>query len=125
MAQSYRSSMAADQLRIACVQMTSRADRAANLEKAERLVARAGATGADIVVLPEKWDAIGDHEQLLAAAEPIEGGSAVEAMRGWSRALGITLVGGSISERREGRDKLSNTCVVCDPEGEIAAVYRK
>jgi len=32
---------------------------------------------------------------------------------------------GSITERREGRDKLSNTCVVFDPEGEIAAVYRK
>src|SRR5581483_5128478 len=37
----------------------------------------------------------------------------------------ITLVGGSISERREGREKLSNTCVVVDPQGDIAAVYRK
>ena len=107
------------------MQMTSRADKAVNLDKAERLVARAASTGADVVVLPEKWDAIGDHEQLLAAAEPLDGGAAVEAMRGWSRAHGITLVGGSISERREGREKLSNTCVVCDPEGEIAAVYRK
>ena len=34
-------------------------------------------------------------------------------------------VGGSITERREGREKLSNTCVVFDPEGELAAVYRK
>ena len=51
----------AEQIRVACVQMTSRADRAANLEKADRLVARAAATGADVVVLPEKWDAIGDH----------------------------------------------------------------
>jgi len=46
-------------------------------------------------------------------------------MRGWARAHGVTLVGGSVSERRQGRVKLSNTCVVCDPEGEIAAVYRK
>ena len=46
-------------------------------------------------------------------------------MRGWARAHGITLVGGSITERREGREKLSNTCVVFDPDGEIAAVYRK
>ena len=43
----------------------------------------------------------------------------------WARTHGITLVGGSVSEQREGREKLSNTCVVCDPEGEIAAVYRK
>ncbi len=104
--------------------MTSRADKAVNLEKAERLVARAAATGADVIVLPEKWDAIGDHEQLLAAADTLEGAT-VEAMRGWARSHGITLVGGSISERREGRDKLSNTCVVLDPEGELAAVYRK
>ena len=46
-----------DLLRVACVQMTSGPDKAANLEKAEPLVARAAATGADVVVLPEKWNA--------------------------------------------------------------------
>ena len=49
---------------------------------------------------------------------PIEGGESVEAMRGWAKTHGITLVGGSITERREGREKLSNTCLVFDPEGE-------
>jgi predicted amidohydrolase len=112
-------------LRVACVQLTSRDDKAANLEKAESLVARAAATGADVVVLPEKWNAIGDADTLRAAAEPLEGGESVEAMRGWARRHGITLVGGSITERREGREKLSNTSVVLDPEGEIAGVYRK
>jgi deaminated glutathione amidase len=105
--------------------MTSRADKAANLEKAEALVARAATTGADVVVLPEKWNVIGSAEVLHDAAEPLEGGESVEAMSGWARRHGITLVGGSITERREGREKLSNTCVVLDPEGEIAAVYRK
>ena len=32
---------------------------------------------------------------------------------------------GSIVERREGREKLSNTCVHVGPDGEIRAVYRK
>jgi predicted amidohydrolase len=105
--------------------MTSRADKAANLERAEALVARAAATGADVILLPEKWNAIGNAEVLHAAAEPLEGGESVEAMAEWARRHGITLVGGSITERREGREKLSNTCVVLDPEGEIAAVYRK
>ena len=40
------------EIRVARVQMTSRADKAANLETAERLVAQAAATGADVVVLP-------------------------------------------------------------------------
>jgi deaminated glutathione amidase len=115
----------ADLLRVACVQLTSRADKAANLERAERLVARAAATGADLVVLPEKWNAIGSAAELHAAAEPLEGGESAEAMAGWARSHGITLVGGSITERRDGREKLSNTSVVFGPDGELLGLYRK
>ena len=114
-----------DRIRIACVQMTSRADKAANLETAERLVAQAAATGADVVVLPEKWNAIGDAALYHGTAEPLEGGESVAAMADWARGHGITLVGGSIAERREGREKLSNTSVVFDPDGRIVALYRK
>jgi predicted amidohydrolase len=112
-------------LRVACVQLTSRSDKAANLEKAERLVAKAATTGADVVLLPEKWNAIGDAEVLHEAAEALEAGESVEAMAGWAHDLGITLIGGSITERREGRDKLSNTSIVFDSDGSIVAVYRK
>ena len=78
-------------LRVACVQLTSRADKAANLEKTERLVAQAAATGADIVILPEKWNAIGDSEELHAAAETLEDGESVAAMASWAQAHAITL----------------------------------
>jgi deaminated glutathione amidase len=114
-----------DRIRVACVQLTSRADKAENLEKTERLVAKAAASGADVVLLPEKWNAIGGLETLQDAAESIDGGESVEAMRGWASRHGITLVGGSITERREGREKLSNTSLVFDPDGELIAVYRK
>jgi predicted amidohydrolase len=114
-----------DRIRVACVQMTSRQDKAANLERAESLVARAASTGADVVVLPEKWNLIGSADDYRAAAEPLDGGPSVAAMSRWARTLGVTLVGGSITERREGRDKLSNTCCVFDPEGGRVAVYRK
>jgi deaminated glutathione amidase len=115
----------ADRLRVACVQINSSTSKAENLERMEPLVARAAAAGADLVLLPEKWNGLGSHEILLDVAESLDGGETVEAMSGWARAHGITLVGGSIAERREGREKLSNTCVVFDPQGEIAAVYRK
>jgi deaminated glutathione amidase len=114
-----------DRIRVACVQLTSRADKAENLEKTERLVAEAAAGGADVVLLPEKWNAIGGVETLHEAAETIETGESVEAMRGWAARHGITLVGGSITERREGREKLSNTSLVFDPDGELVALYRK
>jgi deaminated glutathione amidase len=114
-----------DLIRVACVQLTSRADKAANLEKAERLVAKAAASGADVVLLPEKWNAIGGVDTLHEAAETIEEGESVAAMRGWASRHGITLVGGSITERREGREKLSNTSLVFDPDGELVATYRK
>jgi predicted amidohydrolase len=115
----------ADRLRVACVQINSSPSKAENLERMEPLVARAAATGADLVLLPEKWNGLGSHEILLDVAEALDGGETVEAMSRWSRTHGVTLVGGSIAERREGRDKLANTCVVFDPDGEVAAVYRK
>jgi predicted amidohydrolase len=114
-----------DRLRVACVQMNAGTDKAANLETAERLVARAASTGADVVVLPEKWNAIGSPDTLRANAEPLEGGESVAALRDWARTHAITLVGGSITEIREGRARLSNTCPVFGPDGELAAVYRK
>jgi deaminated glutathione amidase len=114
-----------DRIRVACVQMTSRQEKAANLERAEALVARAAATGADVVVLPEKWNLIGSAAEYREGAEPLDSGESVQAMARWARTLGVTLVGGSITERREGRAKLSNTCCLFDPEGTLAAVYRK
>jgi len=112
-------------LRVACVQLNSSTEKADNLERAERLVARAASTGADLVLLPEKWNAIGLVDTLRAAAEPLEGGETVTAMADWARRHGITVVGGSITEQREGHEKLSNTSCVFDPSGDLVAVYRK
>jgi predicted amidohydrolase len=115
----------ADLLRVACVQLNASESKGDNIERAGVLVARAASTGADLIVLPEKWNGIGPPDFLRANAESLDDGETVEAMRSWARDHKVTIVGGSIPERREGRDKLSNTSIVFDPDGEIAALYRK
>ena len=52
-------------MRVAAVQLTSTADRPANLEAADRLTREAAAGGADLVVLPEKWSVLGTPDDLL------------------------------------------------------------
>jgi deaminated glutathione amidase len=114
-----------DRIRIACVQLTASADKAANLERAERLVARAASLGADVIALPEKWNGVGNAEQLHALAEPLDSGESVAALSRWAQTHGVSIVGGSITERREGHEKLSNTSIVIAPDGSVSALYRK
>jgi predicted amidohydrolase len=111
-------------LRVAAVQLNSGADPAANVIVADRLTRAAAADGAKLIVLPEKWTAMGDDEQLRAAAETLDGPT-LEWARATARELGVDLVAGSILERVAGQEKLANTSVHVDPHGEIKAVYRK
>jgi predicted amidohydrolase len=114
-----------DRIRVACVQMCAGPVKADNLATAERLVAEAAQAGAELVVLPEKWNAWGGADVLRANAERLEGGESVAALAEWARRHGVTIVGGSITEEREGRERLSNTSPVFDADGELVAVYRK
>jgi predicted amidohydrolase len=109
-------------MRAAAVQLNSTGDKARNLAAAEGLVRAAAAAGADFVALPEKWNLLAGGEELLAAAEPLDGPS-LSAARSWARTLGIHLLAGSIGER--GAEKASNTSVLIGPDGEDLAVYRK
>jgi deaminated glutathione amidase len=111
-------------MRAAAIQLNSKADKARNLETAERLVRDAAADGAELVVLPEKWNVLGDAEALREGAEPL-GGPTLTAAGSWARELGIHLVAGSIAERVEGNEKLFNTSTLIGPDGELHARYRK
>ena len=111
-------------MRAAAVQMSSTDDKQRNLATAERLTRAAAADGSTLVVLPEKFNVIGTHDQLVAGAEPLDGPTVTWA-RELARELSIDLVAGSIAERRPGREKLSNTSLHIGSDGEIRATYRK
>jgi predicted amidohydrolase len=112
------------EMRAAAVQLNSTADKARNLENAERLVRAAAGDGAALVVLPEKWNLLGDSEALLEGAEPLDGPT-ISAARSWARELGIHMVAGSIAERTEGHERAFNTSTLIGPSGELEATYRK
>ncbi len=111
-------------MRAAAVQLNSNEDKERNLTCAERLIQDAAADGAELVVLPEKFNVLGRHEAYEAQAETLAGPTV-----GWAREiardLGIDLVAGSFVERREGHDKLANTSVHVGSDGELRGVYRK
>ncbi|MDQ3721215.1 MAG: carbon-nitrogen hydrolase family protein [Actinomycetota bacterium] len=112
-------------MRAAAVQLNSTEDRTRNLERADRLTREAAADGAQLIVLPEKFNVLGEHDALQAGAERLGDGPSMSWARDTARELGIDLVAGSIVERREGRDKLSNTSVHVGPDGSVRAAYRK
>ena len=111
-------------MRAGVVQLNSTEDISRNLETADRLVREAAAGGAQVVVLPEKWNLLGRSGPMAAGAEPLDGQS-VGWARTTARELGIDLVAGSILERVPGHDKHSNTSVHIGPDGELRGVYRK
>jgi predicted amidohydrolase len=106
------------------VQLNSTEDKDRNLLTADRLVRAAARAGAELVVLPEKWNVLGTSEQMVAGAEPLDGPS-IKWARSVARELGIDLIAGSIVERVGGREKTSNTSLHLGPDGEVKAAYRK
>jgi predicted amidohydrolase len=111
-------------LRAAAVQLECTTDVDRNLGEAERLIRAAADDGADLVVLPERLDIRGAPEQYAAKSQALDGHIAGWA-GGLGAELGIDLVAGSIAERREGHERVANTCLHAGPDGQIRAVYRK
>jgi deaminated glutathione amidase len=109
-------------VRAAAVQLQSTPDRDRNLAAADRLTRAAAAAGAELVVLPEKWPALGDPQDTPAFAQPLDG----PAMR-WAsttaRELGIDLVAGSFTA--DDGEARHNTSIHFGPDGEARASYRK
>ena len=111
-------------MRVALVQMNSKDEKAENLERGEMLIAQAAAWGSDLVVLPELWTYLGPRKRHAEVAEPIPG-ETTEFLARLAGRYGFWLVGGSFLEAVEGSERVHNTSVVLNPDGELVARYRK
>jgi predicted amidohydrolase len=109
-------------MRAAAVQLDSKADRNRNLADAEALVRAAANHGATLVALPERFDLRGTPDEYERNADHDRVSSWASEL---ARELGIDLIAGSTSERRQGQGKLSNTSLHFGPDGRVKGLYRK
>jgi deaminated glutathione amidase len=109
----------------AAIQMNAGPDKAANLERAERLVRVGAGRGANLVALPEVFNWRGKRNEQAAAAETLDGQS-LTLMARLARELQIHIVAGSITEQAAaGESRCYNTSALLGPDGGRIAVYRK
>ena len=101
---------------------TDDVDRA--LEVADRLTRAAVRDGAQLVVLPEKWPALGAGDVVRHGAQD-EDGPALTWARRTAGELGIDLVAGSVALRERGSERLRNTSFHIGPDGAVRARYTK
>ncbi len=108
----------------AAIQMNGGRDKAANLERAERLIGEAARRGAEFAALPEVFSWRGRRDEAPAQAEDLEGPT-LSLMARLARELQLYLLAGSIYERVPGQTHSHNTSVLFGPDGARLAIYRK
>jgi len=114
-------------MKVSLIQMNSVSDKVANIGAVEALIERAvREEKPDWVLLPEFFDwAGGSKADKLKNAEIFPGGPAYEMARGQASKHGIFVHAGSIMERIQGEERIHNTSVVFNRDGEEIARYRK
>ncbi len=117
--------MSAPRLRVACVQLRSGEDAAANVATATRLIRDAHAAGATFIATPENtamMSADGGAKPALSFAEKDD--PALPAFTALVRELGIWLLIGSLAIKVS-ETKTANRSFLIGPDGAIAARYDK
>lgn len=111
--------------------MVSSADWHSNQIAAAHWVAQAAQHGAELVVLPEYFGCIGKQDtDKLALAEPLGAGNMQDFLRDTAQQHGIWLAAGGIPIQAShtassAAQKVYNSAMVFNPQGELAAHYNK
>ncbi|GAW19811.1 hypothetical protein ANO14919_093020 [Xylariales sp. No.14919] len=121
-------------LKLACVQLASGADKAANLSHARDKVLEAAHAGANLVVLPECFnspygcDYFPSYAETLLPSPPShEQSPSFHALSDMAAEAKVFLIGGSIPEVKEAEEarKYYNTSLIFGPDGALLATHRK
>ena len=124
--------MQTETLVTACVQMVSGTNVANNLKSAEQGIAKAANQGANLVILPEYFCIMGQHDTDKVAVAEDYRASTPDASTPIQLFLqqqaiqhGIYLIGGTLPLNTTDADKVYNTTLVYAPDGAVVARYDK
>ncbi len=114
-------------MKLAAIQMVSTPDVSRNLIAARRCLEQAAQAGAHLAALPEYFCLMGRRDtDKLQVAETLGHGPIQALLATAARELQMWVVGGTLPVRVPGRDdRVRNTCLVFNPQGELAARYDK
>ncbi len=113
-----------DVFQVAAIQMTSGADKAANVRRAVELIREAQRRGAQLIGLPENFSWLGPEAERAQNAEPLDGPTLTQ-LGALARELKVSLLAGSILEAGAPGGRVYNTSVCFGPDGARLGVYRK
>ena len=113
-------------MKVAAIQMVSTPQRDENLATAARLIDSAAAQGAQLVSLPEYFCHFGWKETDKFQIAEAEGrGPIQDLLAAKAREHGLWLAGGSLPLKTPDPSKVTNTALLFDPQGRVAARYDK
>jgi len=113
-------------MRIAAIQMNSRADVDRNLQLADRLLGEAAADGCTLTVLPENFALMPEKGRDKAKlAEQAGDGPIQDFLAAAAQRLGIWIVAGSMPIKSPQSERVYGACPVYAADGKQQALYRK
>jgi nitrilase len=98
----------------------------ANLRRAEALIAEAAAAGAQLVALPEYFCLLGRQDGDKVAVREVDGSGPIQQFLAEAALRhGLWLIGGTLPLWCDAPDKVRNSCLVFDDQGQRRARYDK
>lgn len=113
-------------MKVAAIQMVSTGSVEENLAAAGALLQEAARQGAELAVLPEYFCLIGQHDSdKLAIREPFGSGPIQQFLSDTAKKLGLWIVGGTLPLEANAPDRVFNSSLAFNPQGECVARYDK
>ena len=110
-------------MKIGCIQLNVGFGKVEeNFMRAEEKIREAASLGAEVIVLPEMWNTGYALEKLPELAD-VDGERTKVFLKGLAKELGVHIIGGSVSTKKD--DKFYNTMYTVNKDGEQVGEYSK